>query len=218
MSESEPGGRRWPAPPVLIGGALLLVAAVLAWFLWPRDKPDLVIVGDSVTFLSIPSIERGFEGDYDLDIRAYPGQATNDLVLVVLQELVERDEQEGLEAMALLVGYNDVLRFRDRPAQVAELVDLAAGAECTVVFTVPAPPNWSDQDDLEEVRAAFAAYNELLTVEVGRHPDVHLDTSWQEAVESSEPGELVDTDGVHPIEKGQDVLADAFVSAVNSRC
>lgn len=197
---------------------LLVVAAVAGWFLWPREEPDLVIVGDSVTFLSIPSIEDAI-GGHDLDIRAYPGQASTDLVLVVLQELAERDEVgEDLDAIALLVGYNDVLRYRGQPDEVRELVDLASRARCTVVLTVPAPPPWSDQADLEAVRAAFATYNEQLRAAVDEHPDVHVVTRWQELVEASAPGELVDTDGVHPVAAGQEALADVYRSAVEDSC
>jgi lysophospholipase L1-like esterase len=203
----------------VIGAAALVAVGLIAYLVWPRDKPDLVIVGDSVTFLSIPEIESSLGDDYSLDIRAYPGQASTDLVLVVLQELVERDEiGEEVDAMALLVGYNDVLRFRDQPNKVAELVDLSAGAACTVVLTVPAPPTWSDQEDLEGVRSAFVAYNEALTAAVDTHPGLHLVTGWQEAVEASGPGELVDTDGVHPIAAGKTALAEVYTEAIESSC
>ena len=90
---------------------VLALAGLAAWAWWPRARPELVMVGDSVTFLSIPAIEAELGDERDLDIRAYPGQRSNDLVLVVVQELVEREEaDEPLPELALLVGYTDVLR------------------------------------------------------------------------------------------------------------
>jgi len=208
-----------PSRRGIIALAVILVAAMAAWVLWPRDRPDLVVVGDSVTFLSIPAIEDELGDDFDLSIRAYPGQASNDLTLVVLQELVERDAvDEQVDAIALLVGYNDVLRFRDRPDEVEELVALAADASCGVVLAVPAPPEWSDQEDFAAVRAAFAEYGDRLEAEVERHDHLHHVTSWQEAVEASGPGELVDTDGVHPVEAGQRALARAYSESVRRYC
>src|SRR5690554_6506144 len=56
-----------------------------------RDQPELVIVGDSVTFLSIDAIVNHLGDDHDLDIRAYPGQGSSDLAIVVLQEVLERE-------------------------------------------------------------------------------------------------------------------------------
>jgi lysophospholipase L1-like esterase len=47
---------------------------------------------------------------------------------------------------------------------------------------------------------------------------VHVVTAWQEQVESSGPGELVDTDGVHPVEAGQRTLAEVYASAVAEHC
>lgn len=199
--------------------AVLAVAGLAAWAWWPEPRPALVMVGDSVTFLSIPAIEAELGDERDLDIRAYPGQRSNDLVLVVVQELVEREEaDEPLPEMALLVGYNDVLRYRGEPGEVEELVALAARSDCAVVLAVPAPPAWSDQDDLDGLRTAFADFDARLAAEVDRHDTVHLWTGWRDAVAASGPGELVDTDGVHPIEAGQQRLAAEYAAAVEAHC
>lgn len=215
----QQGSGRPTAQVVVAVVAVLAVVAGAAWLLWPRTKPTLVMVGDSVTFLSIPSIEDRLGGDHELDIRAYPGQRSTDLVLVAMQELTERTEAGGqVDTMSLLVGYNDVLRYRDEPGEVAELIELASRAECAVVLSVPAPPEWSEQADLAELRAAFAEYNTRLAAEVDRYDNVHLATAWQEAVEASAPGELVDTDGVHPIEAGQERLAEAYQAAIDDHC
>lgn len=200
----------------------IVVVMAMIWWLWPRSNPRLVIVGDSVTFLSIPTIQDRLD-DFDLSIRAYPGQRSNELTLVVLDELTQLDaEDPPRDRIALLVGYNDVLRHIDEPDEVAELTKLAAGFTCGVVFTVPAPPPWNerphDEHSAEEFAAMFGDYNAKLASEVAKHPNLTLDTRWQEAVEASEPGELVDTDGVHPIEGGQQRLAQAYDEAIDEAC
>lgn len=217
-------------PSTVAAVGAVAVVALVAVAVWARrdadtatddgsDRPSLVMVGDSVTFLSIGAIEGALAGDHRLDIRAYPGQRSSELVLVVLQEVTERAEAgDPLDLLTLLVGYNDVLRHSERPGEVAEMVALAAGAHCAVALTVPAPPDWADQDDLASVQAEFAAYNERLVAEAERHDTVHLWTGWQEAVEASERRELVDTDGVHPVEAGQVRLAEEYEAALAEHC
>jgi hypothetical protein len=203
---------------VVVLGVLGL-GGLAAWAWWPRPRPALVMVGDSVTFLSIPAIEAELGDERDLDIRAYPGQRSNDLVLVMVQELVEREEaDEPLPEMALLVGYNDVLRYRGEPGEVEELVALASRSACAVVLAVPAPPVWSEQEDIDGLRAAFAAFDTRLADEVDRYDNVFLWTGWRDAVEVSGPGELVDADGVHPIEAGQQRLASEYAAALDAHC
>jgi lysophospholipase L1-like esterase len=221
---------RGAVPPALAAVGAVVVMALVAIGVWARrdvdtatgersDQPSLVMVGDSVTFLSIGAIEDALADGHRLDIRAYPGQRSNELVLVVLQEVTQRAEAgEPLDLLTLLVGYNDVLRHSEQPGEVAEMVALAARARCAVALTVPAPPDWADQDDLASVQAEFAAYNERLVAEVERHDSVHLWTGWQEAVEASERGELVDTDGVHPVEAGQGRLAEEYAAALAEHC
>ena len=47
----------------IIAGVAVVVLGVAAWLLWPRTPPDhVLIVGDSVSFMSLPDAVRAFDG------------------------------------------------------------------------------------------------------------------------------------------------------------
>ncbi|MEO6628898.1 MAG: SGNH/GDSL hydrolase family protein [Aquihabitans sp.] len=198
---------------VLLAGAVV-VGTLVAWVVWPRDSGQVLVVGDSVTFLAAESIkdEIGRDG---LTIRAYPGDRSTQLLTVLIQEVQRREESGGLDRVAVLAGYNDVLRDTEHPEDLAKMVDLSSRFECAVFLTVPAPPKWANRPAETE---PFAALNDRLAKAVSAHPNVHLSTVWAEAVAASSPGDLVSDDGVHPIEHGKLVLGKAFADALRENC
>lgn len=199
---------------VVLLGAAVAIGALVAWVVWPRSSGQVLVVGDSVTFLAAESIkdEVGRDGT---DIRAYPGDRSSQLLLVLLQEVERREKSGGLDRVAVLAGYNDVLRNSDHPEDLAKMVDLSTRFDCAVFLAVPAPPKWADRPAETE---PFAALNDRLRKAVSAHPNVHISTIWADAVAASAPGELVAKDGVHPVEKGKQVLGQAFADALSENC
>lgn len=186
----------------IIVSAVLVVNAVRTDDQGPVEG-DVLIIGDSVTFMSADPIKSkvGTEG---LQIMATPGHRSTDL-LPILQSAVDArggPESDGLEKAAFLVGYNDVLDDVIEENVLAEMVELSSHFDCAVWLALPG--GFGDATD------------EILRTEVDRYDTVHLDSGWAEAVEADRS--LLKEDGVHPTGKGTDKLGDIYHSALHEWC
>lgn len=190
------------------GAALLAVIIVVAMLLLRSDDPgpiqgDVLIVGDSVTFMSIDPITEKLGAD-DLEIVAIPGERSTDL-LPRLQEAIERRGGPGsdaLEKAAFLVGYNDVMREEVDQNVLAEMVEQSSHFDCAVWMALP---------------GRFGeALDDLIRAEVDRFDSVHFHTGWAEAVDAD--GSLLQDDAVHPSEAGTVALAEAYRDAFDESC
>lgn len=199
---------------------LALAGGALWWKLRPEGvQPGVVFVGDSVTYLSIGQINQALGPDAHPVYLARIGWRSTDLLPLLQQEVQKRHgDGQQLRQIALLVGYNDVLQGNVESAALDKMVSLAGQFSCAVWLTLPPRPagraagNPKFRTDLAE------RWNERLAAAVHAHANIHLDTSWQKAVDSSAPGSLLVADGVHPNPAGQRTLAQVYAHALRHDC
>lgn len=213
----------WRKP--VAGVALLAILVVLAGgVLWwrsdtaPAPRGKVLIVGDSVTFQSTAAIEARFGGPSEVEVEGHPGDTSAQLLPVLEHQMeTRRAAGEPLGRLAILVGYNDVVRRLDDPRYLAQMVELAGQFRCVVFLTVPVPAPGSLWARTYGTKG-FPPFNERLARLVRDTPHVHLSRRWQAHVEASEPGTLVSGDGVHPRDAGQQVLAEDYATALDEAC
>lgn len=198
----------------LIGLAALGAVIVLIWTVSMRDgDTDVVVIGDSVTYLSGGPIDDALDGDVELI--AEPGYTSADLLPGVEQAVAGLgDEVREIDAL-VLVGYNDVTQSGPDVPGLDELVAVSTRFRCAVWLTLPTRSPGNEG----ALRAdAAAAWNARLQGLVAAHPSLHLATAWGEAVDASAPGELVVEDGVHPTVAGAERLAAVMSDALDAAC
>lgn len=205
---------------VVVGLVALATVGLIAYLVWPRTPDHVLVVGDSVTYMSWDAIRDEFGGGTDLEPIARPGFRSTDL-LPLVQEAIDKRAAAGhpLDRATFLVGYNDVWKEALDDDRLAEMVDLSARHECAVWLTIPARPAGEapavgtfDPDLADE-------WNERLAELVGRHDNLHLVDDWAEAVEGADDqSTYLDDDGIHPNAEGQKLLAKTVHDAVINSC
>lgn len=217
-------GHRSPSRAVVIAGALLALAAVVAGTVWwrtagaPIQEKHVVVIGDSVTYASSPAIFDRFEGVADVAITSRPFYRSIDLVGPFREAIAaRRGAGEGLDRAIVLAGYNDVIRDDRDPSGLPKLLDQAQRFDCTVWLTLPARPGGAPAG------AGFppgeaAAWNERVRDEAARRPNVHVSDEWRRTVEAPGGERLLQEDGVHPVRAGHLALAAAMSRALAEEC
>lgn len=219
-----PSGRRGLL--VVTVATVVAVAALATFLLWPRTPDHVLVVGDSVTFLSFEALLREFGPDTDLEAVARPGFRSTDLLPLAL-EAMDRRAQAGrpLDRAIFLVGYNDVWRDETDHEDLEALVEASARHECAVWLTIPTapggePPTTDDVDgNLPEFDPDLAeAWNERLADLVDDHDSLHLVTDWQTTIDEAPADRYLDDDGIHPNRAGQERLAEIMHDSLLSAC
>ena len=110
-------------PPIsLVLAVAVLLGSLTGCGLFDRDPGERVlIVGDSVTFMSSGSLKEDFSWADEVDIKAVSGLRTDEL-LPFAEEGMTHDPSSGV----FMPGYNDVLQGRVAQAKLPEMMDLAA--------------------------------------------------------------------------------------------
>lgn len=193
---------------VLVAGAL--VAGTVLRSRDPARGPQVLAVGDSVTYMSRNAITSEFDWTSNVDPQGRPGFRTDELVPVALEKVDEDDP----DVLVVLTGYNDLTQGVDTSAAVAEMVEIAADAPCAVWMLLPTKAAYGPDE--------AAAFNQRVIDLAADHPSVHVATDWRDAVDA-EPGadpdpRLVTEDEIHPNEAGVDRLAQAMEEAVSRDC
>jgi len=198
--------------------ALLGVAGVVAWRALPGPQTyDLVVIGDSVSFVSAGSIETRFV-DQDIKFVTKPGYTSGDLLPLVYETMDQLDlPTRGEDEVVVLVGYNDVRLGVDGNDSVEELMDVTSQFDCAVWLTLPARPGGepSTFDNIDP--DAIDLWNARLEDLAAEHETVHVSSDWADVVTRASAAELLE-DGLHPNVAGQRRLADAMHAAVERSC
>jgi len=204
----------------VVGGVAVAMVAFIVYLMWPRTPEHVLVVGDSVTFMSWEALTDEFGPGTALEAVARPGFTSTDLLPLVEEAIDSRaDSGEKLDRAVFLVGYNDVWNEELDDDRLAEMVELSARYECAVWLTLPARPGGSEpaigtfNPDLAD------EWNERLADLVGEHRNLHLVDDWAEAIDGApDPATYLEEDGIHPNGAGQDLLARTMYEAVTNSC
>src|SRR5690606_36870086 len=108
---------------------------LLVWLMTRGPWSTVLVVGDSVTFLRVASIDRAMGDDVKVEAIAEPGYTSTDLLPLVRANVRGRDAEEDLAVF--LVGYNDVIQARPESPELDELVELSSTFRCAMWLTLP---------------------------------------------------------------------------------
>lgn len=214
---SSDGGKRRMA--LVLGIITIAVVALIAYLMWPRTPDHVLVVGDSVTFMSWNALNDEFGSDTTLEPVARPGFRSTDLLPLVQKAIDDRASSgAALDRAIFLVGYNDVWQDNGDD-RLEELVELSARYECAVWLTLPTRP--AGEPPASEVFDPTLAdqWNERMADLVDEHRNLHLVTDWADAIEgSSDTDVYLDGDGIHPNLEGQKLLAETMYEAITNSC
>lgn len=200
---------------VLVVVTLVLVAAALtvgtvARARDPARGPQVLVIGDSVTFMSSDAIIEAFDWTSNVNPQGRPGFRTDELVPLARQLV----EEEDPNVLVVLTGYNDLIQGVDTSAAVREMMEIAAGVPCAVWVLLPTKATYAPE--------AARAFNQRVIDLAATRPTVHIATGWRDAVDA-QPGPdpdmtLVSEDEIHPNEAGLARLAQVMEEAVSRDC
>jgi lysophospholipase L1-like esterase len=189
---------------------LALVAGGLWWWLRPTPvRQGVVFVGDSVTYISLDDLNRDVGAKHPAYLTRVGYRSTD--LLPLLQLEVARKEQAGepLSQIALLVGYNDVLKDDVESPALPEMMNLAAKFHCAVWLTLP---------DVPLHKQETSRWNDRVRAAAKGHRNVHVLETWRKAVDSAPAGTLLVSDGVHPNAAGAARLTSVYLDTIGKFC
>ncbi len=194
--------------------ALVVVAAIAVGVVLrsrdPARGPHVLVVGDSVTYMSANPIKDAFDWTDNTNVQGRPGYRTDQLVPIAL-EFVGKDRPDDL---VVLTGYNDLLQLQDEGAAVEQMMGIAADQTCAVWLLVPTKGEYPAD--------AARDFNTRVVALAEDHPNVHVSTDWRDAVDATDGPDpdpaLISDDHVHPVADGEARLAQAMEEGVSSGC
>ena len=198
--------------PIGVGVVVLLLVAAGIWIV-KRPTPvehGILFVGDSVTYMSVAQLDAQV-GAKDPIVIARVGFRSSDLLPLFKRYVGDRERRHlSLGQVALLVGYNDLLKRQVESPALEEVMALAGRFDCAIWLTLPPVPLRDDE---------VARWNQRVVALARKYPHVHVVDDWREAVIAARPGVLVTRrDGVHPTEAGARALSKIYVDAVHREC
>ena len=209
--------QRWVVVGVTVTLAVLLGGG--AYLFWPRPTDHLLVVGDSVSYLSIKAIQETFGSDVTVEPVTRPGYRAGDLLPLARQAIDRREAAgEDLDRAVYLVGYNDVWHGDVETPDLARLVDESARYDCAIWLTFPARPAGRHPGAADFDPDKADRYNERIAELVGTHKNLHLVTDWADVVTKGAPGQYLEADGVHPNDLGAKALAKIMADKIGSDC
>lgn len=203
----------------VVAAVVLLVVGVGAYLLWPRPLRHVLVVGDSVSYMSLPQIEHEFGGSVHVEAITRPGYRTTDLLPLVTAAVDQRKAAgKALDRAVFLVGYNDAWHGDPETTDLNRLIDVSARYDCVVWLAFPArpagrPPSAGGFDPDKAV-----TFNARLRTRVGQHDNLHLVTEWADVITKGKPGQYLMPDGIHPNAEGALTLARIMHDSIRSSC
>lgn len=203
------------APLIGAGVAVVIVVigGVVAYFAFRDDRPKVVLMGDSITYISAPAFKKELKGSYELVVSGTPKRRADERV----EDAAVLDATHP-DAVVVNLGTNDVLQGRP-PQSAADALEKIgktfADAECVVLVTV-------NENMFNAERASLGPDAKALNQEILAMAEKHGwgVVRWDEIVrrylaEGEKQGHL-SVDTVHPRPVGRKLLADAYGKALAS--
>ena len=202
----------------IVAGLAVVVIAVAAYYFWPRNPEHVLIVGDSVSFMTAPELEHEFSGS-DAEIIAIPGFTSSDLLGLAVHAIDERAKAgKELDRAIFLVGYNDVWKDQPDNPDLNRMVAASARYRCAIWLTLPGRPGGKPPAAAKFDPRRYDVWNARVTKLVGEHRQLHLVTEWSETVDGAPAGRYLNPDGIHPNHEGSKTLARIMHDSLISKC
>ncbi len=192
-----------------IVAALLVVGLVLSatgCSLFDDGSERVLVVGDSVTYLSAKQLNKQFSWADALDIKAKIGYRTDELL---------PDAHEGMshdpDIAVFMPGYNDLLQEVPGTKALATMMDIAAEAPCSVWLLLPGGGGYSP--------TAATLWNKRVQNLAAEHDNVHVSDAWKALADRSPAFTFVkEADAVHPNAAGQKAIAKVMADVADEEC
>lgn len=195
---------------VVVGIVAIIAVGVLIWLL--RPDPPVAVIGDSITAGSESELRRSLGSDFALTVDGRPG-------FRVAEQMPAAENAASLpfEQVIINLGTNDVMGadqdLDQSIASMAQMVALFGAADCIHLVTV------SEQmiSGAVDAPARAAAFNDGLEAIAASDSRIDL-VDWSAIVaewQAEHPGELLTSDTVHPTDEGNDLLVDAYATALS---
>ncbi|MGI8939278.1 MAG: SGNH/GDSL hydrolase family protein [Iamia sp.] len=200
----------WTVVAVVVVVAVAVAVGLVVRANDPARGPRVLVVGDSVTFMSRSALDGAFDWTDNFDAQGRPGYRTDQLVPVALRKI----DEDQPDTLVLLTGYNDLTQGIDTTAAVDQLMGIAGDVPCAVWVLLPTKGEFD--------QAAAEAFDQRIVALAEDQPTVHLATDWRDVVDAG-PGpdpdpRLVSEDHIHPTEEGIARLARVMEEAVTREC
>lgn len=209
--------RRRSVAAVLAAAAMVLSGCGLVG----DDGPTaarVVVLGDSITFASVEELQERFaDRDDELTVDARPGftaEEVLDQARIVVDELGDAEAEQVI----INVGTNDVLTEVEPGGtldSITEMVELFPSARCVHLVTIS---HRIRDDEVPGLADRIEAVNELLENLADDRDDVRI-LDWNEVLDDPpddlETADLLASDTVHTSPRGEAVLADAYITALD---
>lgn len=194
----------------LVVGIAAAAAVVAIGVVLLRPKPDVAVIGDSITYVSTSAVSGELGDDWALNIDGRPGYTVAD-------QLPAARALAGNEPVQVVInlGTNDVTADEElEPAldALAEMVAQFPSAECIHLVTVSELLGFDRPDILERARTFNAGIRELAAADP-RLRVIDWTTALQDA-QAADPDVVLTEDTVHPSPAGQRLLADLYDQAL----
>ena len=204
---------------VVSGITALAVIGLMVFLLWPRKPGHVLVVGDSVTYMSFEELRADFDPDTDLEVYARPGWRSTDLLPRVVKAVDDRAEAgKPLDRAIFLVGYNDVWRDQIDHDDLETMVKESARYRCAIWLTLPTRPGGKAPASRDFDPDLAEEWNDRLARLVGKHRSLHLVTAWQSSIEDAPVSRYLEPDGIHPNPEGQKLMAGIMHDGLMSAC
>lgn len=210
-------GPRAIAATVAILVVVAVVAALVLHVIGDDSPHDLLVVGDSVTYLSGGALDKRYDRSH-LQYVAVPGARSGE-VLPLVKEAMDGDRAGSAKDRAtVLVGYNDVFHDDVETHDLVELMDTMDQFRCVVWFTLPSRPGGKPDSSPLIPSEKVDRWNARIEELAKDRDHIHVAHDWADVVTEGSRATLLDDDGIHPSKAGSRRLADAMVSALERDC
>ena len=220
---------RWPRRSTVIAVVAVVVAVALGALVAleaggvihlrhrSHRSTGILLVGDSITYLSAPQIIDALH-PADLHFIAKPGYRTDQL-LPIMQDRIDHVMDAPRASVAVLVGYNDIFQSTIGDPALTAMVRAASRFRCAVFLTLPAHTGVGAPSLHPYAPGMVAFWNARLRKEVARYRNVHLALDWQSAVDTGSAADsLLQPRDVHPLPAGRVRVADAYRRSLARFC
>jgi len=218
-ADGEPRSRGARALPWVAGAAVIVVIALGVYLLWPRTPDHVLLVGDSVSYVSYTEITEAFGPDVKVEPITRPGYTSSQLLPLTVKAIDDREKSgEPLDRAIVLVGYNDAWTGNVQTQDLNTMVDEIARYQCSIWLTIPARPSGQHPGAGDFDPAHGEAWNDRVRTLVNEKKNIHLVDEWEKTVNDSEPGQYLIPDGIHPNDAGKAKLAEIMHDNLESAC